>query len=422
MKKMPADLIIKNIGQLLTLYFPKKGPRAGRDMQELGIIENGAVVIKGNRIISVGKTNEVLSKVKIGKNTKIIDAKNKVVTPGLIDCHTHPIFADTREEEFELRIKGKTYQEIAQAGGGIKSSVRKLRKLSKEELIKLALPRLDRFLSYGTTTIEAKSGYGLSLTDEIKILEAIKKLNQIHPMDLVPTFLGAHEIPKEYKNNKEGYIQLLIKKMIPLVAKRKLAMFCDVFCEKGVFSVKDSKRILLTAKKYGLIPKIHAEQLSHFGGAKLANQVSAISADHLENVSLDDIRLLKKRGVIGVLLPGATFNLGLKNYAPARTMIENGLPIAISTDFNPGSSMTESLPMMMSLSCLMMKMTLAEVMVASTINPAYALNMQDEIGSIEKGKKADLVIWQAKSHKEIPYHYGVNLVEKVVKNGEVLNL
>ena len=419
---MSPDLIIKTIGQLLTLYSPKKGSRAGREMQDLGIIENGAVAIRKDRIIAVGRTDEVLSKVKLAKNAKIIDAKGKVVTPGLVDCHTHPIFADTREKEFELRIKGKTYQEIARAGGGIKSSVRKLRKLGKQELVELALPRLDRFLSYGTTTIEAKSGYGLSLKDEIKMLEAIRKLNQIHPLNLVPTFLGAHEIPEEYENDKEGYVQLVIKKMIPLVAKRRLAAFCDVFCEKGVFDIKDSKRILIAARQYGLIPKIHAEQLSHFGGAKLAAQVGAISADHLENVTLGDIVLLRKRGVIGVLLPGATFGLGLRNYAPARAMIENGLPVAISTDFNPGSSMSQSLPMMMSLSCLMMKMTPAEAIVASTINPAYALNMEDEIGSIEPGKRADLVIWEVKNYREIPYHYGVNLVDKVIKNGRVLNL
>lgn len=419
---MPTDLIIKNIGQLLTIHSSQKGPRTGKDMQDLGIVENGAVAIKGNRIILVGKTDKVLSKIKVGKNTKIIDAKNRVVTPGLVDCHTHPIFASTREEEFELRIKGKTYQEIALAGGGIKSSVKNLRKLSKGELIKLALPRLDRFLSYGTTTIEAKSGYGLSIIDEVKILEVIKKLNRIHPLDLIPTFLGAHEIPEEYKDSKEGYIRLLTEEMIPLVAKKKLARFCDIFCEKGVFDIKDSRRILLAAKRYGLVPKLHAEQLSHFGGAKLAAQTGAISADHLENATLTDINFLKKRGVIGVLLPGATFGLGLTKYAPARVMIENGLPIAISTDFNPGTSMTESLPMMMSLSCLMMKMTPAEVIVASTINPAYALNMQNEIGSIELGKKADLVVWEVKNYKEIPYHYGINLVEKVIKNGRVLNL
>ena len=391
-------------------------------MQDLGIIENGTVAIKKDKIIAIGKTDEVLSKVGIGKNTKIIDVKNKVVTPGLVDCHAHPIFAETREEEFELRIKGETYQQIAQAGGGIKSSVSKLRKLSKEELIELALPRLNRFLSYGTTTIEAKSGYGLSIKDEIKILEAIRKLNEIHPLDLIPTFLGAHEIPEEFKSNKDGYIRLLIEKMVPLVAKRKLAKFCDIFCEKGVFDVEDSKKILLTAKKYGLVPKLHAEQLSHFGGARLAAQIGAISADHLENANSEDIRLLKRRGVIGVLLPGATFGLGLTKYAPARTMIKDGLPVAISTDFNPGSSMTESLPMMMSLSCLMMKMTPAETMVASTINPAYALGVEDQIGSLQVGKKADLVIWEVRNYKEIPYHYGVNLVEKVIKNGKVLNL
>lgn len=420
MSKRTIELLIKNAGQLITLSSDKKGPRIKEQMEELGIIEDGAVAAKGGKIVAVGKTKDVLSQVKIDKNTKVIDAKGKVLSPGFVDPHTHPVFASTREEEFEQRIKGKSYKEIALAGGGIKSSVRDLRKCSEEELIKLALPRLDNFLSYGTTTIEAKSGYGLSLEDEIKLLEVIKKLNKLHPIDLIPTFLGAHEVPDEYKDKKEKYIDLLIGKMIPEVTKRKLAFFCDVFCEDGVFNLKETERILEVAKEYGLKPKIHAEQLSSFGGAELAGKVKAISADHLENISEGGIEALRKAKVIAILLPGATFGLGLKKYAPARKLIESKVIVALATDFNPGSSMTESMPIILSLACLMMKVTPAEVFCASTINSAYAVDKGETIGSIQIGKKADMVLWNVKNYKEIPYHYGVNLVWKVIKDGEVV--
>jgi imidazolonepropionase len=386
------------------------------------MIEDGAVAIASDRIVAVGKTKDVLGEIKISKETKVIDAKDKVVLPGFVDCHTHPVFANTREDEFEMRIKGKTYQEIAASGGGIKSSVKVLRSKSKEELIQLALPRLDRMLSYGTTTIEAKSGYGLSLEDEIKMLEVIKELNKIHTIDLIPTFLGAHEIPEEYKNNRKEYIKLIIEKMIPEVAKRKLAVFCDVFCEKGVFDIEESREILRTAKNHGLRLKLHADQLSSLGGSKLAAELGAISADHLEFIDDEGIENMKESGVIGVLLPGACFGLGIKEYPPARKMIEKGLPVALATDFNPGSSMTESMPMILSLACLMMRMTPAEAIVASTINSAYAVDKGNEIGIIEVGKKADLVIWDVQNHKEIPYHYGVNLVDQVIKDGRIFPL
>jgi imidazolonepropionase len=414
-----VDLILKNARQLLTLRSDQKGPRSGAHMEDLGIIEDGAVAISGDRIVAVGETKEILGQVKIGKETEVIDAKDKVVLPGFVDCHTHPVFANTREEEFEMRVKGKTYQEIAASGGGIKSSVRNLRSKTKEELIELALPRLDRMLSYGTTTIEAKSGYGLSVEDEIKMLEVIKELNLIHPTDLIPTFLGAHEIPEEYKNNKKEYIKLIIEQMIPEMAKRKLAVFCDIFCEKGVFNIEESREILNAAKAHGFGLKLHADQLSALGGSKLAAELGAISADHLEFIDEDGIEKMKESGVIGVLLPGACFGLGLKEYPPARKMIERGLPVALATDFNPGSSMTESVPMILSLACLMMRMTPAEAIVASTINSACAVDKGNEIGSIEVGKKADLVIWNVQNYKEIPYHFGVNLVEQVIKNGTV---
>ncbi len=418
MKKI--TLLIKNAKQLLTLSSDKKGPRRGKEMEDLGLIEDGAVVVTGKKIIAVGKTKDVLSQIKIDKKVKIINAEDRVVLPGFVDCHTHPVFGATREEEFELRIKGKSYEEIAQAGGGIRSSVRSLRQLSREELVKLALPRLDRFLSYGTTTIEAKSGYGLSLKDEIKILEVIKKLNQIHPLDLVPTFLGAHEIPDEYRERKEEYIDLLVKQMIPEVAKRKLAYFCDVFCERGVFSLDESRKILETAKNYGLKPKLHADQLTPFGGAELSAEVGAVSADHLEFISDSGINKMKESGTIAVLLPGSVFGLGKDNYPPARKMIEKGLPVALATDFNPGSSFTESMPVILSLACLRMKLTPAEAITSATINSAYAIDKGDSTGSLEPDKKADIVIWNVKNYKEIPYHYGVNLVQKVIKNGEII--
>ena len=415
-----VDLFIKNARQLLTLRSVQKGPRIKKQMENLGIVEDGAVAVRRDKIVALGKTREVLDKVKIDKNTKIINAKNKVVSPGFVDPHTHPVFAATREEEFELRIKGKTYQEIAQAGGGIRSSVRNLRKSSKEELIKLALPRLNNFLSYGTTTIEAKSGYGLSLEDEIKSLEVIKELNKIHPIDLIPTFLGAHEVPDEYRDKRNEYMDLIMNKMIPEVARRRLAVFCDVFCEKGVFDLEQTERILESAKKYGLEPKIHADQLSQLGGAELAAKVKAISADHLEQVSDLGIEKMKEAGVIAVLLPGSVFGLGLRDYPPARKMIDSGLPVALATDFNPGSSFSESMPMVLSLACLMMEMTPAEAITSSTINSAYALDLGKEIGSIEVGRKGDIIIWNVDNYKQIPYHFGMNLVGKVIKNGEVV--
>jgi len=416
-----VNLIIKNARQLLTLRSMQKRPRTKDGMEELGIIEDGAVAISGDKIVGVGKIEDVLGEIKITGETKVVDAKEKVVLPGFVDCHTHPVFAGTREDEFEMRIKGKTYQEIAAAGGGIKSSVKNLRSKSKEELIQLALPRLDRMLSHGTTTIEAKSGYGLSLEDEIKMLEVIKELSKIHPIDLIPTFLGAHEIPQEYKNNRKEYIKLITEKMIPEVSKRKLAVFCDIFCEKGVFDIEESREILKAAKDHGFGLKLHADQLSALGGSKLAAELGAISADHLEFIDDDGIKMMKESGVIGVLLPGACFGLGITEYPPARKMIERGLPVALATDFNPGSSMTESVPMILSLACLMMRMTPAEAIVASTINSAYAVDKANETGSTEVGKKADLVIWNVQSYKEIPYHYGVNLVDQVVKDGKAIS-
>jgi len=415
-------LLIRDARQLLTLRSDQKGPRTKERLEELGIIEDGAVAISDGKVIRVGKTQDVLKEVQVDGKTDVFDAGDKVVLPGFVDCHTHPVFAATREEEFDMRVRGKSYQDIATAGGGIKSSVENLRAKSRQELIDFALPYLDRLLSYGTTTIEAKSGYGLSLEDEIKMLEVIRELNDRHPIDLVPTFLGAHEVPSEYKDRKGEYVDLIINEMIPEVAKRKLAVFCDIFCEEGVFDIEESRRILTAAKKHGFKLKLHADQLSALGGSKLAAELGAISADHLEFVDDEGIRMMKEAGVIGVLLPGACFGLGMREYPPARKMIDGGLPVALATDFNPGSSFTESMPMIMSLACLMMRMTPAEAVTAATINSAYAVNRAGEIGGIEIGKKADLVIWNVRDYKEIPYHYGVNLIDQVIKNGRVVQI
>ncbi|NIM99625.1 MAG: imidazolonepropionase, partial [candidate division Zixibacteria bacterium] len=340
-------------------------PRTEGHMDDVGLILDGTVAVSEGEIVAVGKSEEVLGQIKTAKNTNVIDARGKVLLPGFVDCHTHPVFANTREEEFDMRVRGKSYHQIAAAGGGIKSSVKSLRSKSKQELIGFALPYLDRLLSYGTTTIEAKSGYGLSLEDEIKMLEVTQELDARHPIDLIPTFLGAHEVPPEYQDKKSEYVDLIVNQMIPEVARRKLAVFCDVFCETGVFGIEESKKILTAAKNHGFKLKLHADQLSALGGSKLAAELGAVSADHLEFIDDQGVRMMKDAGVIGVLLPGACFGLGMREYPPARKMIDQGLPVALATDFNPGSSMTESMPMIMSLACLMMRMTPAETVTAS---------------------------------------------------------
>ncbi|EQB62754.1 MAG: hypothetical protein RBG1_1C00001G0333 [candidate division Zixibacteria bacterium RBG-1] len=416
MKKISPTLALVNISQLLTLRSSVTGPRAGKNQSDLGIIENGAVLISGDKILEVGKTKSL--KKKIPRKTKVINAQNRVVTPGLVDSHTHLVFAGNRADEFEQRILGKTYQEIAQMGGGINSTVTQTRKASPKELFNLGMERLNRMLSLGTTTVEAKSGYGLSTESELKILEVIKSLRRKHTIDIVPTFLGAHAIPEEFKIYRRDYIRILTEEMLPQVAKRKLAEFCDVFCENGYFTVEECKKILETGKSFGLKPKVHADELGNTGGSQVAAEVGAFSADHLVYAIDDDIEKMKKAGVIAVLLPSTSFFLNSR-YAPARKMIENGLSVALATDFNPGTSMTESMPMVMSLGCLNLKMSPSEVIVASTINSAYAINRGEQIGSLEPGKKADLVIWEVASFKEIPYHYGVNLVQTVIKNGKI---
>ncbi|MCK4655396.1 MAG: imidazolonepropionase, partial [candidate division Zixibacteria bacterium] len=357
----------------------------------------------------------------ITRRTRIFDAEKRIVTPGLIDPHTHPVFAATREEEFEMRNLGKSYMEIAKAGGGIRNSVRKLREAPKETLFENGKKYLDMMMRYGTTTIEAKSGYGLSTESEIKQLEVIEMLADNHPMDVVPTFLGAHEIPDEFRDNKAGYIDLLINEMIPTVAERKLATFSDIFCEKDVFEIDDSERIQTAAKEHGFKLKFHADEIVGIGGAELAAKLGAVSADHLDDISDNGISAMAHAGTIAVLLPGTVHFLDMRKRPPARKMIERGVPVALATDFNPGSSATVSLQMIMNLAAVMLKMTAAEITNCVTINSACALDIDGRVGSIETGKQADFVIWNADNIKQMPYLYGCNLVDKVVKNGRLAN-
>jgi len=408
------DLIIKNAEELLTLSL------SSREESGLGIIRNGAVAIKEGRIFWIGKTEELSEKLFLNRKGREIDATGKVVMPGLIDAHTHLIFAGSRENEFEQRIQGLSYLEIAEKGGGILSTVEATRKASFDELFLLGKKRLDRMLSKGVTTLEAKSGYGLSLQDELKILKVMKTLQENHPIEIVPTFLGAHTIPREFRDARTRYIDLLTKEMIPKVAQERLAKFCDVFCEEKAFTVEESKKILETGKQYGLKPKIHADQLSPGGGAELAAEVGAFSADHLEYVSQEGIKKMAEKGVTAVLLPGASFFLSMKKYPPARDMIEQGVPVSLATDLNPGSSMTESLPLMMTMGCTMFKMTPKEVIQATTVHAARSIGREKEIGSLEVGKQADILLLDIPNYRYLPYHFGVDHVEKVIKKGKVV--
>lgn len=418
---MKADLYIRHIGQLITCR-PQGGklPLTGSDLNQLEIIENGAVACLGEEIIAVGTSAEVDRQISLINRALVIDADNQVVTPGLVDPHTHPVFAKTREDEFEMRNMGKTYMEIAAAGGGIRNSARILRETPKEALYENSKKYLDLFLQYGTTTIEAKSGYGLTTEDEIKQLEVIQMLSENHPIDLVPTFLGAHEVPDEYRDNKSGYVDLVINEMIPRVAERNLAVFSDIFCEKDVFELEDSEKIQSAAKEHGLDLKFHADEIVNLGGAELAAKMGAVSADHLVFISDEGIEAMARAGTVAVLLPGTSFYLDLKEYAPARRMIQAGVPIALSTDFNPGSSATVSLQMIMTLAGNKLKMTTNEIINAITINSAYAIKKEKQTGSIEAGKKADLVIWKASNLRQLPYFYGINQVDKTIKKGRTV--
>jgi imidazolonepropionase len=389
-------------------------------MRDLGIIRQGALAVRRGKIVWVGPSGDLLTSVRPMAFSRLIDAYGKTVMPGLVDPHTHLVFGGTRETEFATRIQGRTYLEIAAAGGGIHATVAATRKASKQELKASARRSLDRMLALGTTTVEAKSGYGLDVPTELKMLEVIRELNEEGPTTVIPTFMGAHEIPPEFRQNPNAYVDLVITRMIPEVSARKLSRFCDVFCETGVFSVEQSERILRAAQTAGLEPRVHADELTDLGGAALAARMKARTADHLLFASDDGLRQMAAGGVMAVLLPGSAYFLHLQRYARARDMIAAGIPVALATDFNPGSCMTESMPLIMNMACTQMRMLPAEAITAATINAAWAVGEEDCAGSLEVGKQADLLVLDAGSHEHLCYHFGVNLVEVVVKNGKVV--
>jgi len=413
------NLVIFGASELITMNAAYGAPRIGEDMLNLAIIKDGAIAIKDDRIIFTGSTDELISKYNIEKVETKIDASNKLITPGFVDPHTHIIFDGTRENELSLKLEGKSYLDILNEGGGILKTVRDTRKASIEKLIVNGKKILDQMLAHGTTTIETKSGYGLTTESEIRLLKAVKTLNAEHCIDIIPTFLGAHAIPVEYQNNTEEYVDLIITEMIPSVAKEYLAEFCDVFCEKGIFSIEQARRILSTAKRYGLQPQIHVDEIVDTNGARLAAEMMAVQASHLLKSNEVGLKAMAEANVIATLLPGTPFCLMLDNYAPARKMIDLGIPIALATDLNP-NCWTASMQMIMTLACYNMRLSPAEALTASTINGACAIQRQDEIGSIEIGKKADLIIFDVPNYQFLSYQFGVNLVSEVIKNGRIV--
>ena len=363
--------------------------------------------------------NELI--LEIGKDLRnidsVIDCNNKLVTPGFVDPHTHPVFLNSRENEFHMRLEGSTYEEIAASGGGIRSSIFDLRNADISDIISKLKSRMDRFLTFGTTTVECKSGYGLDTESELKSLKAIKEVNDSHPIEMIPTFMGAHAFPHEYEKNQEGYVKLICNEMIPEVAKQGIAVFNDVFCEKGYFSQEQTRKILNVGKKYGLIPRVHADEFQNSKSAEIAGEIKSISADHLMMVSEEGIKSLYENNVIATLLPGTTFFLGQSNYAPYTKLKEAGVEIALATDFNPGSCNIQSMPFIISLACLYLKMNILDAVKACTYTSAKSLMLEDTIGSIEEGKKADLIIWDINKIEEVSYSVDFNPISSVIKNG-----
>jgi imidazolonepropionase len=413
------DLVIVHANELLTMNTTFGAPRIGKEMSELAIIHDGGIAIKDDRIIFVGSTDELMSKFSFGKIPRKIDASNKLVIPGFVDPHTHLIFDGTRENELFMKLAGKSYLEILNEGGGILKTVRETRNASLEKLVDNGKKILNRMMSHGTTTVEIKSGYGLTTESELKMLKAAKILDEEHPIDIISTFLGAHAIPPEYKDRTEDYVDLIISEMIPNIVKENLAEYCDVFCEKDIFSIEQTRDILNTAKRYGLTPQIHIDEIIDTNGAMLAAEINAIQASHLLKSNEKGLRAMAEARIIATLLPGTPFCLMLSNYAPARKMINYGIPIALATDLNP-NCWIESMQMIIVLACYNMQLSPAEALTASTINSACALQRQDEIGSLEVGKKADLVIFDVPNYNFLPYQFGVNSVSIVIKNGKIV--
>ena len=395
----PKSIILKNIGCLVTA-----------NADGVASFKNTSILIENGKIAAIGER----------QSENAIDCGGKMVTCGFVDSHTHPVFLDNRDEEYAMRLAGVTYEKIAEKGGGIVSSVEGVRNASEDELIDKVSQRMDRFIAGGTTTIEAKSGYGLDTESELKSLSVINKVHKSHAIDLIPTFMGGHAFPQEYSDDHDGYVNLICNEMIPAVAAQGIAVFNDVFCEEGYFTVAQSKRILETGKKYGLKPRLHADEFVDSGASELAGEVGAISADHLMAVSADGINALVENNVISTLLPGTTFFLGKSTYAPARELINSGMTLSLATDFNPGSCHIQSMPFIMTLACMHLGMTVEESFQAATYHGAKALELEEKIGSIEVGKSADLIVWGISSLLDIPYYVSNHPIRYVMKNGKIV--
>ena len=407
-----STLAFLHASQLVALSGPNR-PRVGKELSDVGIIHDGGILMRDGKIDIVGKSDEIEKK---ADDAEVVDLGGRVALPGFVDAHTHLVFAGNRLEDFERRARGETYEQIAKASGGIGSTVEKTRAASEAELVTAAKKHADWFLQCGTTTVEAKSGYGLTLEDELKILRVMRRLNDETQLEIVPTFLGAHAVPREM--SPEGYVDLVINEMLPRAAKEKLAEFCDVFCERGYFDIEQSRKILTAAKKLGLKLRGHVDQLSNSGGAKLMAELGAATADHLEKTDEQGIAALKAANVQPVLLPGSVYALGSTSYPRAREMIEAGLAVVLATDFNPGSSPTPSMPMVLSLACTQMKMSPAEAITAATINAAHSLNRGDKIGSLESGKMANVTVFDCEDYRELAYWFGIPQTHAIYVRGK----
>lgn len=414
-----ADLLIHNASQLLTLASPD-GPQRGATMGNLGLIKNGAVAVRDGRVLMAGPAANVRAQVEAAQE---LDASGQVVMPGFVDPHTHVVFAGQRADEFEQRIAGATYMEIMATGGGIMSTVRATRQATVDDLVAQSLPRLDAMLAHGSTTVEAKTGYGLNVADELRMLEAIHRLDAAHPVDLVPTFLGAHAIPAEYQGRADAFTDLVVEEMLPAFAPsggETPPLFCDVFCEEGAFSLAQSRRILERATELGFGLKIHADEFKPLGGTALAVELGAVSADHLVCTPPEEIKALGRSQTIAVALPGTPFGLGHHEYTPARAIIEAGGALALATDLNPGTCYCESMQLMIALACRYMRLTPAEAIAAATVNSAHAVGLGQVVGSLKPGKQADILVLNVPTYQHLGYRFGSNLVEKVIKRGRIV--
>lgn len=421
---MKADLLVTNTGQLLTVASPG-GPRRGAAMDDLGTIEGGAVAIQGKQIVAVGPTDEITARYEA---PTVLDAHGNVVMPGFVDPHTHALFAGSREQEFEMRLRGATYMEIMEAGGGIQNTVNATRQASWRQLLEETRPRLERMVAHGTTTAEVKTGYALETEGELRMLRAILELDARFPIDLVPTFLGAHAVPPAYRDEPDAYVDLVVEDMLPAAAalwEGRLGtppqpFFCDVFCEQGAFDLAQSRRVLARARELGMGLKIHVDEFAALGGTRLAVEMGATSADHLVCTPEEELEVLARSATIAVSLPGTPFGLAQDHYTPARRLIEAGGALALATDLNPGTCYCESMPLIIALACRMMDLTPAEAIVASTINAAHAVGRGERVGSLEIGKQADLVILEWPDYRHLAYRFGTNPVETVIKAGLVV--